>query len=275
MPSARKNHIKMRSPSTPSLVRGARGLGRTTAMMFAASVVALLAAWVRPQLPTPARTPLAHGAKLAYFMVEIEGEPRMVKDGEELVVLRGDRLVVREAVLATGDRAEGASLVGAPRDAASVALASAGATPVKTRAASRKAREPAGDLGAVIDTLALKPKLSENGLGDVWALLATSRRTLHGAAFVKVLPPSLRYAEIEVNGKPAMLRDGEALRLKATDLFKVRRVVTNLPSDDGVSFQIATLPASAGAAVDAPTRAIRFLRRGVPFAAVPLDIRED
>ena len=107
----------------------------------------------------------------------------------------------------------------------------------------------------------------EGKRGDLYAVLALSHATLHGVVYLRLIEPVLRYAEVAINGRTRVLRDGEPLNVKATDQVKVERVVTNLESTDGVRFQIAT--------GDGPgAYAIRFSRGDTPFASIPLKVAD-
>jgi len=91
---------------------------------------------------------------------------------------------------------------------------------------------------------------------------------------------------LTVNGKKAVLRDGEEIEIGPQDLVKVEKVVTNLASTDGVTFQMVPAGETAAATVvaveqgKAPPAAaagsryeIRFLRHGRPFAGIPLSVK--
>ena len=69
--------------------------------------VALSLAWVRPALPPNSPKPMTEaGQKLDYVIIEVNGQPRMVKAEGELPVLRGDRLRIKEAALVDKKRSE-------------------------------------------------------------------------------------------------------------------------------------------------------------------------
>lgn len=204
---------------------------------------ALSLAWVRPALPPGSAKPATDsGLTLDYLIVEVNGEARMVKEGSELLILRGDRLLIKEASLV--DRALEAKEVNV-----------VGYQGPKS-----------DDRGRVFTTRDLKPKHSEDQKGDVFAVLVSSKKVLHGSVFFRLMDPVLRYAELSINGAKRVMRDGERLTVKAADLVKVERVVTNLEKNDGVLFQIMPVDEKA------KDYEIRFQRGGAAFARIPLKI---
>ena len=206
-------------------------------------------AWVRPAVPTTAKPATAFGQQLDYVIVAVNGEPHLVHDGDELPVVRGDMIVVRDAVL---------------RDPKLV--------PRSVRLVGAHHGPHGDDRGLPFTTEQLRVRDSENKQGQTFAVLALTKGTLHGAVFLRVVEPELRYAEIQVNGRSRVLRDGEPLEVKATDQVKVSKVVTNLQSTDGVLFRIDK-PVHPDK--DAPAEyEIRFTRAGQPFASIPLKVTD-
>jgi hypothetical protein len=205
-------------------------------------------AWVRPAVPTQIGTRTAPSRSddvLDYIVVDVNGVSRIVKNGQELAIVRGDALRIKEAVL----RNQAIS----PKEVLVVGL-------------MRSHQGRADVRGLLFHTKDLASRLSEDGKGQVYAVGVRSKKILHGMVYVNIREATLRYAEVFINDTRRILRDGETLRLSAKDMFKLNKVVTNLDRDDGVVFQIAE--GSHGG------RAIRFLRHGVAFATIPLIIQE-
>lgn len=203
--------------------------------------------WVRPEAPTKAK-PAPAAQRLDYVVIAVNGKPRLVRAGDELAVVRGDQIVVQDGALADKQKPKELDVIG-----------------WKAKRALNN-----DDRGQAIDTADLALKYSEHEKGELWAVLAQSRKTLHGAVYLKVIDPVLRYAEISVNGARRVLRDGEPLAVKGSDQVKVEKVATNLESTDGVVFQIVGDPARGGDAYE-----IRFLRSGLAFARIPLTVAAD
>ncbi len=213
--------------------------------------VALSLAWVRPAAPPNSPKPTSEaGQQLDYVIVEVNGQPRLVKAGGELPVLRGDHLKIKEAALA--GKAEG---------------------PKEVNLVGYQSPSPKGeDRGYDFTTMDLKARHSEDQKGDVYALQVATKKVLHGTVYIRLMNPVLRYAEVSINGTNKVLRDGESLAVKATDLVKVERVVTNLEKTDDVLFQIAPASAKATAGKPEGDYEIRFQRGGTDFARIPLKI---
>lgn len=212
--------------------------------------VALSLAWVRPAAPPNSPKPTSEaGQRLDYVIVEVNGAPRLVKAGAELPVLRGDRLKIREAALANKDL-----------------------EPREVNLVGYQSPSPKGeDRGYEFSTSDLKPRHSEDQKGDVYALQVTSKKVLHGTVYLKLMNPVLRYAEVSINGQRRVLRDGESLSVKAKDLVKVERVVTNLEKNDDVLFQIAPVTPTPNSRSNYE---ILFQRGGAEFARIPLQIEQ-
>lgn len=243
---------------------------RTTPfVVFGVCLAALaLSGWVRPQPPTTAKAPAAGESKLDFVVIEVNGEAKVVRSGEELAVIHGDHLVLKDAALlgkAAAPKIGELNLVGYQ---------------------SPKAKRSGEDRGFSFTTDEIKSKYSENGTGNVYAVTATTKGTLHGTVYLRLIDPVLRYAELTVNGKKAVLRDGEEIEIGPQDLVKVEKVVTNLASTEGVTFQMVPAGETAAATVSAveqgkaPPAAtagsryeIRFLRHGRPFAGIPLSVK--
>jgi hypothetical protein len=209
-------------------------------------VAGLAMGWTRAQ-PEPKAT--SAGAldplrRLDYILIEINGIPRTVRNGEELHLIRGDKLLVREAYLHRGLSPKEVQVVGLTR----------------TRSGTPDAR------GTEFRTKDLASRQSEGGKGQIYAIMVRTKKELHGVAYLRIQEPTLRYAEVTINNQKRVIRDGEVLKVSPKDLFKLDRIVTNLEGDEGVVFQIAD--GSHG------ERAIRFLRHGIAFATVPLVIEE-
>lgn len=180
--------------------------------------------------------------QLDYVLVSVNGKSRMVRAGDELPVIRGDTVSVAEAVLV-------------------------GRKPIKDVNVLGLHGPKNDDRGVSFKTDKLMPRYSEGDKGEVYAIMANAKKQLAGVVYLRLIDPVLRYAEISVNGKKHVLRDGEALDAKAKDIVKVESVKTNLEGTSDVIFQIVPTPE-----VGADRYEIRFLRAGQPFARIPLKL---
>lgn len=204
-------------------------------------------AWTRPEAPSTVPRAAEPALRLDYVLVLVNAKPHLLRDGEELAIVRGDQVVIKEAGLRDKQHLiKEVNVIGFQ--------------------APKGGNE---DRGQLIDTAKdLKAKYSESGKGQVYAVLAGSKGVLHGGVFLRLIEPTLRYAEISVNGKQLTLRDGEPVTVRGTDKVKVEKVVTNLESHEGVMFQMTEVDPAQGA------YEIRFLRSGLAFATIPLRVRE-
>lgn len=217
-----------------------------------------LVGWVRPAVLNSAKQVTQPAARLDYMTFEVAGETKVLRDGEELKLVVGDIFKVKDAFLVDKQqRPTDVNVVGFSHD-----------NP-RTRATD--------DRGQQVDTalLAAKPQWSEGGAGQVFGVAARSGNQLHGAVYVRLLEPALRFAEIMVNGKPRTMRNGELLTLRRSDQFKVQRLVTNLQDDRNVTFQVVQqVAARSGVAIQPDQYEIRFLRSGRKFATIPLKVTD-
>jgi hypothetical protein len=213
---------------------------------FFGATLTLMPAWVRPQLQTQARAVASGGQRLDYFVIKVNRQPIFLREGAELTVMRGDLLEVVEAKLVTQ-----AIPVGQ----------------VDVIGFKSPSKHLGDDRGFEFRTNQLSPWYSEGRKGEVWSILAMTGDSLHGAAFLRLVDPAFRYAEVKVNGKTQVLRDGQELIVKASDQFKLTRVVTNLSDDKDVQFHI--VPMSKPGHYE-----IRIERDKRAFAAIPLKVME-
>ena len=210
------------------------------------AAVSLMPAWVRPQLQTTAKAVPSGGQRLDYFVIKINRQPIFLREGAELTIMRGDLLEVVEAKLMTP---------------------TIPVTQVDVIGFKSPGKHLGEDRGFEFRTHQLNQWYSEGRKGEVWSILAMTGNNLHGAAFLRLVDPAFRYAEVKVNGKTQVLRDGQELMVKASDQFKLDRVVTNLSDDKDVHFHIVPMSKSGH-------YEIRIERNKRAFAVIPLKVME-
>lgn len=218
----------------------------------------VLVSWVRPELPNVGRLVADRGSRLDYVTIEVGGETKIVRSGQEVSLVIGDVFLVKDAYLV--DKRIRPAFVN-----------------VIGFAHHQPKLNPNEDRGQAIDTTLLTRKAgwSEAGRGQVFAIAAQTGKDVHGVVFLRLAEPALRFAEILINGQPRTMRDGEALNLKKSDRIKVQRVVTNLVDDSGVTFQIVEpLEPSRDDVAQSHRYEIRFLRGGRLFAAIPCQVTD-
>lgn len=190
--------------------------------------------------------------RLEFFVVDINGKPQKVKNGDELVVVTGDVIEVKEAVLRDPNRkVESVNLVG-----------------FQSLQATRKGE----DRGFAVRTdRDLLKHWSIGKRGDLYKISATSGLNTHGEAYLRLIAPKIKFAELTVNGKKRLIREGELLRLKKTDQISINDVRTNIEDDrEKVDFQIVTIDDLALPGVK--LFEIKFSRAGSIFARIPMQV---
>lgn len=178
-------------------------------------------------LMASSNAPAVVTSSLDFFLIDVNGQSQIVRQGEVLQVVRGDSLtIVKAALKGTDHQAEVVNLVGFVRPAT---------------AAKQRPLDQGDDRKIAIDTGDdLRKKYSAEGKGLRYRIVAESSSGPYGEAFVDLIDPEFRFAEVLVNDKLKIVRLGQSLDLVAADKIKVRRVVTNVFDLRSVRFQIET-----------------------------------
>ena len=218
-----------------------------------ASVLALLTfcsalvGWVRPELPTKTKPATSFGTQLQQVSVEVNGTTHLVKNGETLRVVRGDKIRILEGTLnEVGKKIEAINVIGFN-------------SPKSRKGDDRKIE---------FSSFAFQNEWSENKQGDTFVAIASSGNVTHGAVFFKLIEPELNFAVLDVNGREVVLRSGEPFVGSATDQVRVKRVVTNVADNDNVFVQMVPVKGRSG------EYEMRFLREKLIFAKLPLKLEK-
>ena len=215
----------------------------------------LLVSFKMPEYYSKMNRPTKLAEELDYFVIEHNGENKLLKNMDTMNYVRGDELKIKAAKLRAGDHEPmEVNLVGFRH-------------PVKP--GNRH------DLGFLIDTSITldKKQWAVDERGEVFFIAAASKKLLHGYAFFKRLEPALSYVDIQVNEQQRVMREGETLKLKAADLFKVGRVVTNIKNLDDVTFQVVELSKGRKSSAELlEYYEIRFKHRSHVFAKIPMQV---
>jgi len=194
-------------------------------------------------------------SSLEYVTLEVNGQPQKVAADKELVVVSGDEVIIKSAVLFDPKvSASNVNLVGF---------------------IPNSEKRPAEDRGFKIHTSRdLLKKWAINEEGNLYRIEAFSGNEKHGSAFLRVLKPVLKYVEVSVNGEQKLIREGDLLTVKASDNFKVKNVVSNIENDrEAVSFQVIQVNPE----LDLSGRKfyeLRFSRNKRIFAKIPMQVVE-
>jgi hypothetical protein len=215
------------------------------ASVFFGTCLLFLTGWVRPQFPAPNKAVEESESKLDYIVIEVEKETRIVASHQTLNLVRGDRFRVKRAQLhPEHGEATHVNVVG-----------------------FRNPKGLANDQGYEIRSdRDLLGGWSEQKHGTVYAI--TVGKPLAGGVFINLVDPVLHYCILLVNGQSKVFRAGEIVAVKATDEFKVDKIVTNMPTHDDLNYKV--LDQSIG---DNKQYEIRFLRHERPFASINLKVQ--
>ena len=190
------------------------------------------------------------------MIIDVNGaDPRMVARGETLVVVRGDSIRVRSAVLTDRQKkVRDVNVVGFP---------------------NRDRHKPVDDRGYTVRTdKDLLKKYSRDGEGKVYSIRALSGTREHGRVFISLVEPRLDYAVVRINGQQKVLHDTRPFLVKRSDRFEVEKVVTNLQNQkEEVTFQLVPVLESPDPALQGiGIFEIKFSRRDLVFARIPVHI---
>jgi len=190
---------------------------------------------------------------LDYVVVEVNGDPRLVRRGEELVIVRGDNIKITQAALVSRNKSPAVvNLMGFQNPSEN---------------------NPTEDRNVAIDTSKqLQSQFTLEKDHELYRIKTTTNAVAHGDVFLRVLPPRLAYAVIKINDDTHIMRENELVHVGAKDRFKIDNVVTNVEEgSDTVRFQII--------ATDQPDDftasklyQIQFVRKGQVFARIPLQV---
>jgi hypothetical protein len=192
-------------------------------------------------------------AQLSYLNVEVNGTAQQIALGQELLVVKGDKIKLQEPVASDRKtKITNVNLIGYQ---------------------SSKSTRNAEDRGFVIDTAQdINARRSVDKTGELYKIDTFTGNKNFGAVYLRVLAPKLKYAEVNINGKVQVMRENELLKVKAADQVKVDKVFTNIENDlEKVEFQIAPLAKST----DLPGvkfYEIRLTRNRAVFARIPLQV---
>ncbi len=134
--------------------------------------------------------------KLNHVILKVNGERYVVRKGETLTAVWGDRIFIEQAVLFDPHRSvQQVNLRGFSSNRPGVPKGEDRETEISTE--DRFAKHWAVDAD-----------------GTVFPIIATTGKILHGSIFLKFEEPRLVYADVLVNRRNRVMRDGELLILK-------------------------------------------------------------
>ena len=161
---------------------------------------------------------------LDFYILEKNGERFSLGSGKTLDFFRGDRLKVLDVFLKNRKNNQNieVNVVGFRAD------------PLDP---SRQ------DLNKLIDTSTHLDQaywsVNPGSGADTFAVVSARGGRRLGMAWLRRTDPRLRYVDIRLNGEQKVMREGELIRIKSGDQFKVEKVVTNLKNLEHVRYSLA------------------------------------
>ena len=194
-------------------------------------------------------------ASLDRVVLNVNEEPRFIRDGETFRIVWGDTISVGSILFKGGDIPEGFSVnfVGYP------APASLG--PLDDRGFSIRSHKD------------LLKSWSVDGAGKRYVIRVKHRDGELGNVYVEIERPKLRYVVLKVNGEDRILREGEVFKVKGQDRFLVKRFETNIEKiDDSLDYKVIPAKRTQNSGeMDAIRRFdLCFYRFGQEFARIPI-----
>jgi len=145
-----------------------------------------------------------------------------------------------------------------------------GFTPSIPKAGTRDAAQT-NDMTYVIDTTRdLQRNLARGADRTEFEIKGFIGKKLVASRTFKVIPARLDKVEITLNGALRVLRDGDVLVLKASDRISVKSVVTNIPGNEHVHYELRTKkPATGGT-----SKELTFARGEQVIGRIPIKWQE-
>lgn len=217
--------------------------------LFTAFIL-LQTGWVLPEPYQKLEPPKDPGNLLDAVIIEINGQSKKVPSDGELPFVKGDTIKVRLALLKN---------------------AKSKSYPLSTEGISRTHELPTN---RIIDTSqeTIDKSNAVDPAGMVFPIVLRSNQTLHGVVFLHRVEPTLSYADILINGKKVVMREGEKISVKAKDHFKVLKVMTNVPDNKDITFKV--IPVSGQSTGPGKNYQITFRHKESIFAKIPLTVED-
>jgi hypothetical protein len=191
--------------------------------------------------------------KLDYVILSINGERRVYPSGQEIHLLRGDKVKVVSAILKNHS-----------------------VKPKVVNVVGYSSFESKGsdDRGVDIDTSKQFRRVwSLEKKGHKFAVTVSSDKVLHGFVILVLDLPQLKFVDLMINQKLKVMRKDEVLVLSADDRIKIKNVRTNIKNGPKAHYQIIktnNLELKNASLRPAESFEIQFSRAGIIFAKVPM-----
>jgi len=201
--------------------------------------------------------------EVKYFVVDVEGEQKVVENGGVLKVVRGDGIRILDVICAGGESWEvQVNFIGF---------------------INPDEQSPGEDRGVVIDTARdLEKRYALDGRGTIYRVVALRGENMLGEMIVEIQEPRLEYVLVENSGGSLLAYPpGGRLLLGQAKEIKVAGIVTNVPRNSGVEIEtrgrgLLRETSSGGWTVKSqgpwPQKGeIIVLRKGIPMGKIFLE----
>ena len=189
-------------------------------------------------------------SKLDYLIMYVNGQAKKVSNNEEITFIRGDVLKIGEAYL-KDER----------KSSLEINILGVEGSDVTT-----DFRMKSLDTSNILTT-SVAPDAKE---GIKFPVLVKSNSVLHGVVFLRRVEPVLGYIDVLINGKKSVMREGQEVRVKKKDKFKVVHVVTNLSDSKNITFEVVPYLNHEGSNNNEEKFNIVFQHKNFVFAKIPL-----
>lgn len=190
-----------------------------------------LVSWQRPSPPFSDHPITEPHLQLDYMLLEINGDRYSVKNNGELSIVAGDRIRILEAVLM--------EQTVIPQIVNFVGYYGKGGTSAEDRNVEVNSDVDLVSAWAEVATDSSKAP-GVNGFpaneSEVFAITALSHGKFHGAVYVRVLKPKLKFVEVSVDGVTSILRNGYTLKLSRNNKLKIGEIKTNFSPRGDLAF---------------------------------------
>lgn len=196
-------------------------------------------------------TPVQPGVGLDRVAIDVNSERILVEAGQTVDVVKGDLLTVIDAWAKDKEtKIEAVDFVGF---------------------AAQRSNKGRDDRGFIINTNSdLKPQFARGQDKSTFEIQVRANNAVIGAISVHVVEPRLERVELTINGKAQELRNGDTLKLRATDKIAVRHVMTNIRGNENVRHELRSVNAEKGK----PAKELIFARGDHVFGRIPLQWQE-
>lgn len=207
--------------------------------------------------------PKGHVSEVRYFVVDVEGEQRVVENGGVLKVVRGDAIRILDVICGNGESWEvQVNFIGF---------------------INPDEQNPGEDRGVLIDTAKdLEIRYALDGKGGLYRVVALHGEDMVGEMMVEIEAPRLHYVLVENSlGSLMAYPPGGKLSLGEKREVKVAQIITNIPQNRGVELEVRgkglfSETSQQGITVKSHGQGPRMgelvvLRKGIPMGKISIE----